>query len=409
RATRVDVVSQLKEGGNRLGGRRAGALDRALITAQIALALLLVMTGGLLTQTLRNLRHMDAGFDSSQLLLVAVDARGTPYERTAIDHLHPAMLDRVRRLPGVRSAALTSTAPVFGGNLWISRVSTPGYVAAPEDDASAIVNPVTTGYFATAGIRLLRGRDFAPGDGANSERLAIVSESFARKFFPQQEALGNVVYVDERTVRVIGVAADARYFDLREPERPLIYTSLLQSSGVDRFILMARTTGEPNASAELIRQELEAVAPGLSPRRSAAMEDAIADALVRERLGAILGMLFGAIALGLAALGLYGVIAYSVAARTVEIGTRMALGARRGAVLWLVLRQSLVLMAIGVVLGIPLALTAARALGTQLFGVRPFDPLVLSVALLVLGSTGLLASILPARRATQVDPITALR
>jgi ABC-type antimicrobial peptide transport system permease subunit len=205
------------------------------------------------------------------------------------------------------------------------------------------------------------------------------------------------------------VAADARFSDLREAERPVLYLPILQQPSVDRFVLSVRTVRQPNVSAGVIRGQIEAMAPGLSILRIASMDDAIRDALVRERLAALLATLFGAFALGLATLGIYGVVACSVASRTAEIGTRMALGARRSAVLWLVLRQSVLILAFGFLAGLPLSLLSARAIASQLYGVRAFDPLSLATALLALGAAGVLASLLPARHATRVDPLTALR
>jgi predicted permease len=355
--------------------------------------------------------------------VVEIDARGTPYQSAGILHLLDPLLNRIRALPGVRAAAMSSSVPVFGGNIWIERVRTNRYVAAPDEDAGAFVNPVTPGFFAAAGIALRRGRDFTPADREGTDPVAIVSETFARKYFPQGDAVGDVLHLSEcggpgslrerlcpeRSLRIVAVAADARFTNLREPERPLIYLPVLQQPRTDGLVLSVRTAGAPVASAALIREQIEAVAPGLTPRRMLAMEQAIDEALLRERLAALLATLFGTFALGLAALGLYGIIAYAVAGRTVEIGTRMALGARRIGVLWLVLRQSVLMLAVGFAAGVPLALLAARALGTQLYGVRSFDPLSLGAAVVVLGAAGLIASWLPARRATRIDPLTALR
>jgi predicted permease len=408
RATRVDIVGHLKDGGQRSGGRRADGVDRFLITAQVALALLLVTTAGMLVQSLTNLRRVDGGFNATNLLLVVLDARGTGYERSGILHLQGPLLERIRGLPGVRAAAASSAAPVFGGNTWITPVTTP-YIDPGADESHAFVNPVSAGFFSTSGIALRRGREFTPADRSGTTPVAIVSETFIRRFFPEGDGLGNVVYLGDAALRVVGVAADARFSDLREAERPVLYLPILQQPSVDRFVLSVRTVRQPNVSAGVIRGQIEAMAPGLSILRIASMDDAIRDALVRERLAALLATLFGAFALGLATLGIYGVVACSVASRTAEIGTRMALGARRSAVLWLVLRQSVLILAFGFLAGLPLSLLSARAIASQLYGVRAFDPLSLATALLALGAAGVLASLLPARHATRVDPLTALR
>jgi predicted permease len=410
RATQVDVVAQLKEGGQRLGGRRAGMLDGALIVVQVALALLLVTSSGLLVQTLHNLRNLDAGFDGTHLLLVRADfGKNRPNWSGMTDD--DVVLQRMQQLPGVRAAALSATAPVMGGSIWMSTVEVSGYTPAPDEDMSARVNAVSADYFAAAGIALRAGRAFTAADGLATEQVAVVSETFARRFLANRNPLGAVVQQGEAAYRIIGVANDARYANLRQEERPMLYLSSTQRAGDESepLVLLLRTTGAPNDLADLVQREIRGSGQAVNVRVVTDMQSAIDNSLIRERMAAILGTLFGALALALAALGLYGVIAYQVAGRTMEIGTRMALGARAGLVLWLVLRQSIALLITGFLVGVPLALVAARALGTQLYGVRAFDPITLGGALLVLTITGILASLLPARRATRVEPLTALR
>jgi predicted permease len=410
RATQIDVVTQLREGGHRLGNRGTGILDRALIVVQVALALLLVTTSGLLVQTFHNLRTVKAGFDPAHLLLVRADfGKDRPYWENTIDD--DLTLPHVQRLPGVRSAALVSTSPVFGSAIWLNTIDVNGYAPAPDEDMSARVIAITSDYYTTAGVGLRAGRAFNAADGPGAEAVGAVSATFAQRFLSDRNPLGAVVQMGESSFRVVAVVDDVRYENLREPERPVIYLPSTQFAGAksEPLVLMIRTAGDPGALADLVQSEIRASGYTVNIRQIAEMQKAMDQSLLRERAAAILGTLFGALALALAALGLYGVIAYQVAGRTTEIGTRMALGARGAGVLWLVLRQSIALLTIGFAVGIPLALMAARALTAQLFGVRFFDPFTLGGALFVLTVAGAVATILPARRATRVDPLTALR
>jgi putative ABC transport system permease protein len=410
RATQVDVVAELKEGGQRLGGRRSSVLDYTLIVVQVALALLLVTTSGLLVQTLHNLRTFDAGFESVNLLMVRADfGKDRPTWASMTDD--DIALERMQQLPGVQSAALTSTAPVVGGSIWMSTIDVTGYTPAASEDVTIRMVAVTADYFRTAGIALRAGRTFSAGDHSGTEPVCVVSETFARRFLGGRPPSGEVVQLGGSNCRIVGVVGDARYANLREPERPLLYLPATQFAGGTSapLVLVLRTTRDARALTDLVQRELRAGLAQVNIRSVVTMTEAVNRALSRERMAAILGTLFGVLALALAALGLYGLIAYQVAGRTREIGTRMALGARGSRVVWLILRQSVMLLGLGFALGIPLALAAARAVSTQLFGVRSFDPLSLGGAVLVLTIAGALASLLPARRATRVDPLTALR
>jgi predicted permease len=222
RATRIDVLAQLKEGGQRLGGRRTGMLDRTLIVLQVALALLLVTTSGLLVQTLRNLKNFDAGFNAANLLLVRADfGKNRPMFADMMDD--DLILQRIQQLPGVRAAGLAATAPVMGGSIWMSTIDVSGYTPVPEENMSAKLNAVTPDYFAAAGIALRAGRVFAAGDQAGTEPVAVVSETFARRFLAGRNPAGVVVEQGDNRFRIIGVVEDARYANLRAPEMPMLY------------------------------------------------------------------------------------------------------------------------------------------------------------------------------------------
>jgi predicted permease len=411
RAARVDLVTPLKEGGRSV--RRAGALDGAIVSVQIALALLLVSGGGLLVQTLRNLREVETGFDAAQRLLLVVETRGTPLQATGLVPVHQDILARVQAVPGVRAAALASYLPIYGGRLWLTteRVERPAGTASDNVEHTTQFIGVTPGYFAAAGIVLRAGREFGSSDSETAERVAVVSESFVERYLPGRDALGETIQpmANEPGFRIVGIAAEAVYQDLRSPPDPVVYLPVTQSGRWPFLEVIAHTAGEPALLAETVRDAVVDAAPGVWIRVVMTMEEAINQALARERLMAALALLFGVLALSLAAVGLFGVMAYHVSGRTGEIGTRMALGARAGNVLWLVLRQSLLMLAAGFVIGLPMALIVGRLIAAQLFGVSESDPATLVAATASLLVVGVLAVLVPARRAVGVDPVTALR
>jgi ABC-type antimicrobial peptide transport system permease subunit len=269
---------------------------------------------------------------------------------------------------------------------------------------------VTPGFFAASGIALKRGRDVTDTDTESGAPVAVVTEAFARRYFPNTDPIGAAVGNGDRQLRIVGIAEDVRYMNLREPAPPLIFMHVRQSGSSWPFlIVVARTRGNPEALTDAIHNALKAAAPDANVHRAMTVRAAENEKLARERLSAALATLFGSLALGLAAIGLYGVMAFFVTRRSAEIGMRMALGASRTSVLWLVLRQTLFMLAGGIVVGIPLALLAGRGVTAQLFGVDPFDPLALGIGTLVLSLTTVLASLLPAQRAARIDPIASLR
>ena len=418
RATGADLLTPLK-GGTGPGARRGLRLDRGLVVAQMALALVLVCAAGLLVATLRHLRDLEGVPDAAPVLLATAETRGTPHESRGVAPIHGALLERVRALPGVSGAALSTTVPVFGGRTRTMPVRVPGAERRDDDGATASYAAVTPDYFATTGIGLERGREFDAGDEAGAEPVAIVSRAFARRLLPGHDPLGASFSLgdgaDAPRLRVIGIARDALFDDLRAPPPEMVYVPLAQAAPSARpsdmpfLVVSVRARGEPGALAPALRRALEEAAPGIRIERMHGFERALDEELARERLAAGLATLFGAIALGLAAVGLYGVVAYGVSRRTREIGVRMALGARAADALWLVARQTLALTLAGVAIGVPLALAAAGALRAQLYGVGARDPLALAGAAMLLVVVGAVAGLVPARRAAQVDPASALR
>jgi len=282
----------------------------------------------------------------------------------------------------------------------------------PDIIASAARIPGVVDVAAAGTLPLFGGRSRS-GDTETSEPVAIVNDAFAKRFFAGRNPIGGSIMLRNfrpaRLARIVGVANDARYFDLRVPPEEWYYIPLTQWGSQPLLDFAVRTTDDPVAVASAVSAAINAAAPGIRVRRLAGIEQVLNEALSRERLSAALATLFGVFALALAAVGLYGVVAYNVARRTSEIGIRMALGATPRDALWLVLRQTLFMVAIGLGIGVPLALAASRAIGAQLFGIDASDPRAMIAAATLLAIAGAVASIVPGRRAASVDPVEALR
>jgi predicted permease len=412
RSTKTDLVSPLKESGHGHGSRRRGMLDPTLVVAQVALALLLVSSAALLGTTLRNLRAIDGGFATTHVLGVDVDTRGTSYEQGGMVPLHRELVARLQRLPGVRAAAMASITPAIGGRWSITPVTVPGYVPSADDDMTVSLDAITPGFLDVAGIPLTAGRDFADGDGPSAGNVAIINTTLVHRFFGTHDPIGATIRVGGDSgfaLRVVGVARDTRYRDLRMPAEPMVYVPVRQSGSWPYLVAIVRTTADPAAVARLLRNEITAFAPGVRLRAMQTVEDALDQALSRERLAAGLATLFGALALGLAAVGLYGVVSYNVTRRTSEIGLRMAMGARPADVVRLVLRGSMIMVLAGLALGLPLMLAGGRAIAALLYGVGSHDFPLLAAAMAALAAVGIAASAVPALRASRIDPLVALR
>jgi predicted permease len=412
RATRVDLLTPLKDGGRTATGGRA-LVDRGIVAAQVALALVLVCGATLFVTTLRNLERFDEGTDASHVLLAGIDTRGTIYSARGMMAIYPELLASVRALPGVTSAAMSTSAPVFGGRSLRDGIHVPGFEPTDDSDRSASFAGVTPEFFSTTGVAIERGRAFDVGDADGAEPVAIVTRAFAKHYFPARDPIGGSIVLGEgpaaKSMRIVGVSRDARYDDMRAPPPEMYYAPLAQTGEIPLLVLSVRSAGDPALLAPSVRRELDRIAPGIRVVRLISFEQAMNSELARERLAAGLAALFGAFALALAAIGIYGVVAYSVTRRTAEIGIRMALGARPADALWLVVRQTMVITVIGVAVGVPLAFLAARAIGAQLYGIGATDPRAMIGAVAILGVAGAVASVVPGRRAARIDPVEALR
>ncbi len=403
RATRTDLTSALKEGARTLAGH----------TSHFGLAKLLV-GAGLFVRSLQNLHGQDLGFDRENVLLVGIDPRVAGYQPSQLPSLYRLLQDRVSGLPGVRSASLSLTGLV-SGSMRSESISVQGYTSRRGEDTNVQINLVAPRYFETVGMRLLLGREIGFRDTESSAKIAVINETMARYFFPNQNPLGRRFGFGDRNhsgdIEVVGVVRDAKYNSLREKPTRMVYCLVVQMTGGERYLydMEVRTKSDPATMAAGVRRAIAEIDKSLPLTQVTTLTEQVDRSLSQERLVARLSSFFGLLALLLACIGLYGIMAFAVVRRTNEIGVRMALGARASDVLWMVLREALLLVGAGTVIGLPVALASSRLIASQLFGLTPADPLTISVATLMLAGVATLACYLPARRASRVEPMLALR
>jgi predicted permease len=387
-------------------GRRA--LGRLLLISQVALSLLLLMGAGLLTQTLRNLQEVDKGFREADVLLVNLNSRLTELSPQQLVPVYEQLLDRISSLP-IQSASMAVDTPL-SGNTNTTDISIPGRASALEDDMEVQVVVVTPRYFETMGMNIVEGRGVTADDRAGAPRVTVINEALAGRFFNAGGVLGRRLRAggQAQELTVVGVVKNARVNDLRSEPRPIVYLPLAQSPEFLRG-LQVRTAGEPGGLAAEIRQIIRNTNAKLAVNEVSTLRQQVDRSLVRERLIATLSSAFGMLALILVCVGLYGVLSQSVAQRTSEIGVRVALGSTHRGIQWLVMRESLVVVLSGIAIGVPAALATGRGMAGLLFGLSAIDLRTLSATVAVVLVVTILASYLPAWRASRVDPIVALR
>jgi predicted permease len=414
RATRVDPQAAMKANGRGVaGGRGRFTAARALVSAQIALSLMLLVAAGLMVGSLRKLLTKDAGFDARAVLLVRADLGRTGFSADQRRIVQGQLLDGLRALPGVRSASSADLTPL-GGSSWNDIPYVDGRTPLRPEDDLLWFNEVTDGYFATLGSRLLAGRDFDRTDLPTTPRVAIVNEATAQKLFGDQSPLGRQfrtkrgdTFSDPYTV--VGVVENSIYRDLREMESATIFLARSQDAGARGSIrFQVRTSSAPLNTVPAIKQ-LFAEANESIVLEFNTLSQQVEASLRRERLLAMLSGFFGSVALGLSILGLYGVMAYSVARRRNEIGVRMALGASASRVLKLVLADVSRVVTVGVVIGIVAAVWSGRLVASFLFGLEPVEPTIIASVSAMLVVIALVAGLVPALRASRVNPTAALR
>jgi predicted permease len=412
RASRTEPNSSLKGGKTGALMTLRNPLAKAFVVTQVALSLLLLVGAGLFVRTLINLQRIPTGFNQENAMLFKVDTSATGYKQK--DPKLPALLreveDKVKTIPGVQAASFAYFT--FHQGSWTSPAFSREQPDVSPDRDSLRNNIVGPDFFAAMGIPLVQGRGFGPQDTASSQKVAVVSESMAQLFFPSGSPVGKRFGIDgpdsTEAIEVIGVVKDAKYGDLTETASPIAYYPYSQLPDV-LGNLVVRFSGPASAVVPQVRQTIKQINRNLPIDDVVTLSDHVGRSLVQQKLVARLASFFGLLALLLACVGLYGVMSYGVARRTNEIGIRMALGAQNLSVLWLVLREALLLVVIGLVAGVLASLALTKTAESLLYELKPNDPLTIALATFVLTAVALIAGYLPARRAARVDPMVALR
>ena len=429
-ASKPDLVAALKDetavwpGAHGAFARRF-SLRNLLVVAQVALSLVLLISAGLFLRSLQQAERIDPGFNPEHVLTMPLNINLLRYTKAQGQEFYRQVLERVAALPGVQSASLTRTPPMSGASrqstvMIAGRTGGPDRVSSSETTSSTgedvannttLASAVALNYFQTLGIPLLRGRDFNAQDREGAPGVVIVNETFAKRYFPNQDPLGQRVSLNGAQgpwLEVVGLARDGKYVTLGEAPAPFLYQPLQQrhESGM---VLLVRTNGDPAEIIPAVRREVQTIERNLPLANARLMTEMLSTSLFPARMGAVLLGVFGLLALVLASVGLYGVMSYSVARRTKEIGIRMALGAQSTDVLRLVLRESMTLVGAGMLLGLLAAFAATRLLAGFLYGISPTDPAAFIGIAVLLALVAIIASLVPARRAAKVDPLVAFR
>ncbi len=416
RASRVQPNEALKQQGRGVIGDSRFSLGNLLVVVQVALSLVLVVAAGLFMRTFSSLAHLDLGFDRNPILVANVGILRTGLEPARRPDLYERLRQAAASVPGVRMAAASAVTPVSGSSWQYGVERIDDRLVLPEKDRGVYVNVVSPGWFQTYGTRLLAGRDFTDRDGRNARQVVIVNETFARKFFNGQNPVGHRLRQPEFPNRpavdqeIVGYVQDAVYRSLRMAVPPTMYVPLPQQQVMPPSISISvrAAGGSPALLTHSLMSALTSVNPNITLTFRPLAEQ-VNNALVQERVIAMLSGFFGGLALLLAALGLYGVTSYAVNRRKTELGIRLALGAAPAGVIRLVLRRVAVLVAGGVIVGGAASLVAAKYVATLLYGLQPRDPVTFASAAAILCTIGALAGWLPARRASRIDPARVLR
>jgi predicted permease len=410
--THPDLAATLKsESGKHSAGGGQTRLRKLLVSAQVGLSLLLLVGAGLFARSLYALLTIDSGIETTRLLAVTIDPSLHRYTPERARRLFVELENRLNRLPGVVSAS-GAAYPVLANVSWQNTVHMDGYHPREGENMNPGFNAVLPGFFQTTGARVILGRDFTERDTAGAPKVVIVNETFVKRFYPHESPLGHRIGwgdVGPLDMEIVGVARDMKGGDLREKAKPWTFTPVLQDEAPAEVTYYLRTNQDPLSLAQAARQSVAGLDASLPVFNVKTVETQIRETHFLDRLFAWLSIAFGVLATLLASVGLYGVTAYAVARRTQEIGIRIALGASRANVLRLILHEVFVLVGAGVAAGVVAALALGRLVESQLFGIKANDPMVMVLAIGVIVAVTVLAGYLPARRATGIDPVNALR
>jgi putative ABC transport system permease protein len=425
--THADPVEALRGANRSVGGGRSWA-QKSLVIGQAAMSLVLLSAAALLAQSLRNLEHQNFGFETQGRYIASINPTLGTYKPEQMEPLYREIDDRLKQIPGVRMVAPVLYAPMSGDS-WNEGIRIQGRPEpGPKEDTSAGWARVVSGFFETIGAKMVLGRAFTEDDTASTRPVAVINEAFAKRFFKDQNPIGQHFGMDRlkyaSSYEIVGVVKDIRYmtWGYKEPVGPMFWIPETQSIPFDDpvfaegdkwshflYNIVIWAPGNPPGLEERVRKTLDSVDPNLVLYGVNSYEKIVSGDFQQQSMIATLTTLFGALGLILAAVGLYGVMAYTVEQRTNEIGLRMALGADRGHMIRMVLRSAFLQIGVGLGLGIPLAILAGKLMKDQLFDVRPWDPIMLTAATLLLALAALVASVVPARRAAGVEPMVALR
>lgn len=413
RATRTTVTPGLRHVTATRAGRRLGG---ALVIAQVALSLVMVIGAGLLVRTFHNLETLDPGFNRHDVLLFWLDSSKAGYKDERAAQLREEVLEQIQRVPGVRSASFSFITPISGSGWDNIARSVEGYTPYPGENMDIYLNTVGPRFFETLGTPVLVGRDFGPEDHSGSTLVALINQTMARRFFANRNPIGRHFRLGSWSgrlgIEIVGVVGDAKYTSLREKVPPTAYLYIPQlpkAMTLGGVAFEVSSAVPPLSLVSQLRGLLQKIDSRLALTDVKTLAEQVDQSLYQEKMMSALSTFFGLLAVLLACIGLYGIMAYAVVRRTNEIGVRMALGAQRGRILRMVLREALLLAVIGVAIGLPAAWAASRSISSMLYGLKASDPVTILAATLVMTAVAALAGYLPARRASRVDPMVALR
>ena len=385
-------------------------LRKGLVALQVALSFLLLFGAGLFVRSLDNLRTTDTGVQLDNLVTFRLSPALSGYDEAQSVNFYQQLLERLRSGPGVKAVAMAGVA-ILAGDEWDSTMGVEGHQAKDGEDMQAYMNALSPGYFETMGIRVLEGRDFRVSDVKKDPTVAIVNRRFAEHFFPGQSAIGRHIGFglgpeSKLNMEIVGVAENSLYEGPREGVRRQAF---IPNWGRNSASFYLRTTSASSSAFTFIRNEVRALSTAMPVYELKPLEAQLDETLLTDRLIAMLSAGFGLLATVLASVGLYGVMAFVVTRRSKELGIRLALGAEPGSVIWIVMREVLTLLAIGLAIGLPAAMALGGYVASQLYGIQPRDPWMAAATIVTLAVVSAAAGLIPARRASRIDPILALR